>query len=127
MLVFGYEPTESPPAPYLDLHVADGAPGTPSLAARAKLDSGASLTVLPVAMVRQLSLDPTGAIDVRAYNGRVTTRLTYEVNLLIGSRRFDSLRITVAHRRNVLLGRDVMNQLFITLDGHQLTVTIHDA
>jgi hypothetical protein len=34
---------------------------------------------------------------------------------------------TVANRRNVLLGRDVMNQLLITLDGHQLALTIHDA
>jgi hypothetical protein len=127
MLVFSYEPSERPPAPYLEVHVAGGLLGVPAIPARAKLDSGASLTVLPVTMVRQLILDPTGAIDVRAYDGRVTTRLTYEVGLLIGSRRFDSLRVTVARRRNVLLGRDVMNQLLITLDSHQLTLTIHDA
>jgi hypothetical protein len=85
------------------------------------------MTVIPNALVARFNLAPVDVVDLRSFNGQVTTRIVYKVDLTLGSRRFDSLRVTIARRRNVLLGRDVMNQLLITLDGHQLTLTIHDA
>jgi hypothetical protein len=127
MLTFSYNGGELPPAPYLDLEIASPVPGSPAVPTRAKLDSGAAMTVIPDAFIDQFNLAPVDVIDLRGFDGRITTRMVYEIDLIIGSRRFALLPVTSTRRRNVLLGRDVMNQLLITLDGHQLTTTIHDA
>jgi hypothetical protein len=41
---------------------------------RAKLDSGASITIIPADLVRILNLDPVGLAYVRGYDGQLTAR-----------------------------------------------------
>jgi hypothetical protein len=127
MLAFPYETHEKPPAPYLDVGIGPYHPDATTVPWKAKLDSGASLTIIPADLVRILALEPVGLVYVRGYDTQLTARFAYRANLVIGSRRFEALRVTTAPRKNILLGRDVMNQLLITLDGHQLTLTVHDA
>jgi len=50
----------------------------------------------------------------------------YVVDVIIGSKRFQDVSVTVAPRRNILLGRDILNQLRITLDGPLQIIDIHD-
>jgi predicted aspartyl protease len=127
MLTFSYNGGERPPAPYVDLEAASPVPNSPAIPGRGKIDSGAAMTVIPDALVARFNLIPSDVTDLVSFDGRITRRIVYRVDLIIGSRRFASLPVTSTRRRNVLLGRDVMNQLLITLDGHQLTLTIHDA
>jgi predicted aspartyl protease len=127
MLTFSYNGGELPPAPYIDLEITSLVPSSPAIPSRGKIDSGAAMTVIPDAFVARFNLAPIDVTDLVSFDGRITRRMVYRVDLIIGSRRFTSLPVTATRRRNVLLGRDVMNQLLITLDGHQLTTTIHDA
>jgi len=81
---------------------------------RAKLDSGASLTVIPVTLVREWNLVAQGNVRVRAYDDTPRLHPVYYIDLRIGTRRFDSVRVIASSRRNILLGRNVLNQLSIT-------------
>lgn len=126
MKTFPYETSEQPPAPYLELKIRPSLQAINFLTQRAKLDSGASMTVIPSSIVARWQLMPFSRVTVRAYDGHVSTRPTYLVDLAIGKRRFTRVKVTLSPRTNVLLGRDVLNQLRITLDGPRQITKIHD-
>ena len=77
MLIFPYETNEVPPAPYIDLQVGALHRSKTLKSMRAKLDSGASLTVIPQNLVREWELVKLGDVRVRAYNGTLRVRPTY--------------------------------------------------
>jgi hypothetical protein len=64
--------------------------------------------------------------EVAAYDGRESMRPAYAVKILIGSRLFQDVLVASVPRRNILLGRDILNQLRLTLDGPQQTIEIYD-
>lgn len=126
MQKFPYEQAERPPAPYLDLKIRPSFRAMRFVSQRAKLDSGASLTVLPSSLIDQWGLASIGVVTLRGYDGQVSSRPTYLVDLMIGKKRFLQVEVTLARRTNVLLGRDVLNQLRITLDGPRQITEIHN-
>jgi hypothetical protein len=77
--------------------------------------------------VPQWGLRARGWFLAFAFDGTPSARLFYTVDLTIGTRRFRRVRVTVSHRTNVLIGRDLLNQLTILHNGPQLRVEIHDA
>lgn len=125
MLSFPYDTSEIPAAPYIDLHVS--VPGQPETGknVRAKLDSGASITVIPQTLVDEWNLISHESAQVRAYDDTPTVRPVYDVEFRIGTRRFANLPVIASERRTLLLGRNVLNQLSITHDGPRRTVRIH--
>jgi len=125
MLIFPYETAELPPAPYIDLQVSAPHRSETRRSMRAKLDSGASLTVIPQSLVREWNLATHEGARVRAYDGTPRTRPIYHVDLRIGARWFLNIRVIASKRRNILLGRNVLNQFSITHDGPHQTVRIH--
>jgi len=60
------------------------------------------------------------------YNGRSSKRSTYLVDILIGERSYTAVKVTASQRTNILLGRDVMNQLCILFNGPRQIVEIHN-
>jgi len=126
METFPYETAEQPPAPYLELEIRPSFHLMNPLLQRAKLDSGASMTVIPSFLVDRWELVPFSTVIVRGYNGQVSTRPTYLVDLTIGKRQFAQVEVTLSPRANVLLGRDVLNRLRVTLDGPRQITEIHD-
>lgn len=126
MLLFRYNKRERPSAPYVVIEIVPAGRRRKSTRRRAKLDSGASLTVIPEKLIERWRIRPSGAVRVRAYNGQESVRPIYSVDVTIGSQRFQDIEVTTAQRRNILLGRDIMNKLRITLDGTQEVVEIHD-
>ncbi len=127
MKAFPYEVSEQPPAPYVDLEIKPSFSTMSFLRYRAKVDSGAAMTVISSSLVDQWRLKPFSVVIVRGYNGQASTRPTYLVDLTIGNKKFTQLEVTLSLRTNVLLGRDVLNHLRIVLDGPRQTTEIHDA
>ncbi|MFQ6040690.1 MAG: retropepsin-like aspartic protease [Candidatus Poribacteria bacterium] len=126
MLFFRYNKSERPPAPYIVLEIAPAGRRRKPTRRRAKLDSGASLTVIPETLRKRWNIPPFRGVTVRAYNGQRIVRPIYLADIIIGSRQFQNIEVTIAPRRNILLGRNVMNKLRITLDGTQEVVEIQN-
>jgi aspartyl protease len=127
MLTFPYESAEDPPAPYVDLQISPPRREHLRVEFRGKLDSGAGLTVIPDSLARLWHLRQRDRVFVRAFDGSLSMRPLYRVDLTIGTRHFGRVPVTMSRRTNVLIGRDLLNQLTITLDGPDLRVEIHDA
>ncbi len=127
MSTFPYDSSETPPAPYIDLQLCPLRHPNRLIRVRAKLDSGAGLTVIPLDLVNRWRLQEYGRIRVQGFNGTISIRSIYRIDLSIGSRWFRDIAVTATRRSNILLGRDILNQFCITLDGPRQIVEIHDS
>lgn len=115
-----YDLRERPPAPIIALAVTNFENGK-RVALRGKLDTGASISVLPVSALEPLELYPKGETAIIGYDGARTVRETYYADLEIESIRLASVRFVTTSRNEMLLGRDVLNQFLIILDGKALS------
>ncbi len=116
-----YDNSLTPPAPILDVVIAT--PGFPeqNVSLRGKLDIGADLTVIPEQFVETLDLPIRYHTRARGYDGSSRSCPVYVVDLKLGGFNVDSTPCIATRRDNVLLGREVLNLFFITLDGPNLT------
>lgn len=116
---------ESPPAPYALVTVARP-DGTGFLAdLPAKVDSGASQTILPTALVERLQLEAVGQHRFEGLGGVQCTLSIFRIVLTI--RGCEPVELDVAGSDGepyILLGRDVLNQFRVTLDGPKGKLTI---
>ena len=83
----------------------------------AKIDTGACVSVIPETVKRLLRLKPRGAIRLgNALSKSVAPYPRYSVNLAFAGWSFD-IRPISRPRTDVLIGRDVLNQLVLNADG----------
>ncbi|HID91266.1 TPA: retroviral-like aspartic protease [Candidatus Bathyarchaeota archaeon] len=114
-----------PPAPALTVRLARPLSAR-SIELRAKLDTGADITVLPQRVIGELGLIPAGRVSVSSFDGREQWKYTYFVDLSFHNFRFPTVEVIGARRRDALLGRDVLNLLKTTLDGKALCFDLLD-
>jgi len=124
--MIGYDSVEfEPAAPVADLEVSN--PVTyDAERGRAKIDSGADISVIPDAWAAKLRLLPAGLIEVASFDGRITDLPTYYVNISTNGFRFELVKVLSSQRTNALLGRDILNGFKITLDGKSLSIQVSD-
>ena len=120
-----YNSEEEPPAPIVEAEVFHPRLQM-SLKGKAKLDTGAGLSVIPEEWIGELRLLPCGEKDVSGYDGRIEKRRTYFVHISFNGNRFEWVEVIASRRENVLIGRDVLNRLKIVLDGKNLVFEIYD-
>jgi hypothetical protein len=120
-----YNPHWKPPAPFVLVTIAHPLTGAAVQDFPAQLDTAADRTVIPEDIVASLGLDFSGLIQILGVGGTVEEMTLYPVSL--GIQQLPPLVVeVVAHAKEkwVLLGRDVLNQYRIVLDGPNLTLEI---
>jgi len=120
-----YETRVRPPAPFLEIQVIHPVTAV-TRQWPAKLDTGATLTILPEVLVDALVLSPKGEATIYGYDGMATIRPIYYVNLQVAGYSLSSVRVSSSKRSDVLLGRDVLNHFILTLNGKDLTFELQD-
>ncbi|MGA9351453.1 MAG: retroviral-like aspartic protease family protein [Anaerolineae bacterium] len=123
--MFRYNTTIQPPAAFVQVTLLDPITGL-SVQKPGKLDTGASITVLPESVVTTLRLKAVSEGFVTGFNGKGTLRPLYYVAMEIAGYNIPLVEVTSAQRSDFLLGRDVLNQFILTLDGKALTFYLHD-
>jgi hypothetical protein len=125
MIRYTYNRQIVPPAPFVHVTLRCAETGKEVNAVPAQLDCGADRTVLPANFVEDLGLLPLDEIPIGGFGGHVSLMRTYRVELAV--HQFPPLMIEVithADEPFILLGRDVLNQLRLLLDGPQLLLEI---
>lgn len=118
MIRYRYNTQLQPPAPFVHASLRNPADGTHLDNVPAQIDSAADRTVLPQAVVDQLGLAQTGAMLIGGLGGVTYTLPTYVV--LLGIHDFAPRPVKVVASPDepwILLGRDVLNAVRVTLDG----------
>lgn len=125
ILTFDYDVSYNPSAPVIEIGVgpSDGTPAR--LTVRALIDTGSDASLFPL----QLLLRAGGRfVRRRSIRGVTGDRLPVDLYLIaihIGIQTIPGIRAAASPDANeVLLGRDVLNQLTTILDGPGLSVEI---
>jgi predicted aspartyl protease len=121
-----YDATFNPPAPVADVSISHPVTGAESDALRGKFDTGTDVTVIPEQLLTQLNLTAKGHIWTRGYEGSYSQRSVYYVRITIEGFPVASVRCIATVRGDVLIGRNVLNRFFITLDGKRQTFALSE-
>jgi len=92
---------------------------------KGKIDTGASMTVIPTTVRKKLRLEPAGEVDLRDYKGDRRTTSTYYVRIKIDNVTED-LEVTSVERDDVLIGRDALSSWKLTADGKNQEFLMED-
>ena len=105
--------------------VADPATGNQA-SLSGKLDTGAAISVLPVASVQALGLSPQSDVWVAGYDVQFAQLPAYFVTLVVAGRTIEMPKVTASPRAHMLLGRDVLSHFVATFDGKNHTLELVD-
>jgi predicted aspartyl protease len=123
--VFRYNTTIQPPAAFVQVTLLDPITGL-SAQKPGKLDTGASITVLPESVVTTLRLKAVSEGFVTGFDGKGSLCPLYYIAMEIAGYNIPIVEATSAERSDALLGRNVLNQFILTLDGKALTFDLRD-
>jgi predicted aspartyl protease len=115
-----YDKGEDPPLVTMKCMVSNPVTGAKSKEVTGKLDTGAATTSIPKEWATTLDLKPIRPITLIDYRGDGEEHWTYYVNVHLDGFKFDLIEAAAVTRGNVLIGRDVLNQLNIFLYGKAL-------
>jgi hypothetical protein len=121
--MFPYALSFNPPLPGLEVDILH--PLTSMRATLfAKIDTAADQTLIPESIVDILNLDPQGLAIAEPVASLPRIYVTYVCDIIVAGRQFIDLEAAAVPIDYILLGRDVLNQLIVTLDGPQLHFAI---
>lgn len=125
MISFDYSYDYDPPAPIVEVTLATAAEGLQVGPLTAFVDSGADGTVVPLHYLEQLYAPLTDEMWLRSQWGERRRIFLYLVDVKIGPHTLHGLEVAGDQQSDeVLLGRDVLNQLRVLLDGPGESVEI---
>lgn len=87
-------------------------------------DSGAALTVIPAEVADQLSLLKYSEVALADWMDVTVTASAYWVNLTLHEMPINGVKVVAAQVSYIILGRDILNQFHMTLDGPHLALEI---
>ena len=113
---YKYDSGYHPQAPVLELKIKH--PISKEIKkVRCMLDTGAHRTTLPRDVISGLRLVPVVSEPVRDYFGVVNNRSIYMADISIEGYRFSEMMVLLTNNKVGLVGRDILNQWAILLDG----------
>jgi predicted aspartyl protease len=116
-----------PPAPALEIRLINPLSGQKSVLFHAVLDTGADTTVVPTKLLKQLGLHPLRKEQVRGLWGGYGVVQVFVVDFEMDGRLLDGIEVLgTPEERQILIGRNLSNQLRLYLDGPEQTVELMD-
>ena len=122
MAHYGFDEALDPPAPLLPVRVSGVEQDAPGVLLPMLVDTGADCTLVPTRIARALGLPRIDELDVQGITGARRAVTVYAARVHVGAWR--SLARVVAYGEAALLGRDILNQLVLRIDGPARMIAI---
>lgn len=108
----------NPAAPIAEIGVAKSGQQTPTTQVTALIDSGADATMLPINVLQATNARYSMTRQMRGVGDHPIVVEMYLVTLFVGEFTFPGIEvIAAAENSEALIGRDVLNQLIVPLNG----------
>ncbi len=116
--IYPYSQDYHPPMPVIEIELsAPGRTRTEKLS-MALIDSGSDGTLIPEDMLEKVGARCVGDARIRGISGDSYPVAIYLASLRIGPCTMSAVRVVAAPEdAEIILGRNVLNQLVVTLDG----------
>ncbi len=118
---FDYDASLDPPAPVIPVLIA-GPLGEDAVMLPMLVDTGADCTLVPARVIHQLGLPQIDVIGLTGVGGAKRRATVHAAAVEVGGLRV--LARVVAFVDEAILGRDILNQTVVTLDGPGLAVSV---
>lgn len=118
---FAYAASLDPPAPMVPVRIASPV-GDEAVMLPMLVDTGADCTLVPASIVRQLGLPQIDIIGVTGVGGAGKRAAVHAASVELAGLRV--LARIVAFADEAILGRDILNQVVMTLDGPGLAMSV---
>lgn len=127
MYTYDYDFTYNPSIPVIEVEITPFQQSTATTSLTAMLDSGSDGTLIPLPALQRIKARRVDRIAMRSITNVRTSVDVYEVSLRVGPHTFHKVRV-VADRHNsiMILGRDILNHLVITLNGLAAATELHE-
>lgn len=125
MIRYSYNQQVVPPAPFVHVAILPPEHGIAVSDLPALLDTAADITVIPTWVADELHLIPLDETPIGGFDGRVSWVSTFLIKLELRQSAPKFIRVVASRDEPyVLLGRDVLNDHRVVLDGPQLRLEI---
>lgn len=124
ILLFEYDNRYEPPAPVATIRLVGVGSRVQTVQVQALLDSGADATMIPESILRQIGAMLQDTAQMRGVNDVVRRVKLYDVLVEVANQRMRILAVAMPPHSTVIVGRDVLNRLKVTLDGFSSYTTI---
>ncbi|MEZ4865547.1 MAG: retroviral-like aspartic protease family protein [Caldilineaceae bacterium] len=115
---FDYNTDYDPPAPFLPITVDGHDPTRSPITIAAFVDSGADGTMLPVDLLQAVGAEYEASVWLRGSTGKRQRMDSYTVTIHIETETAHAISaVAMPAGSEALIGRDVLNQLVVTLHG----------
>src|SRR5262245_31265607 len=113
----------SPPAPMLPLIVRSPG-GIETRHLEGKIDNGANICDLPGRVIPDLYLPPLRTVRAAGFGGVLQEALLFHVDLELAGRRKKHVEALSTRRPYAIIGRNILQQFAIRLEGPKSTLTV---
>lgn len=113
-----------PPAPVIEVVVQSPHNRRNRALLPALVDTGADVSALPSSVLANLRVDAVGQIEIAGLENKYTLEPLYEVQLRVSTHTRLTAEVISSEHDFIILGRDVLNQLILRLDGPSLALEI---
>jgi hypothetical protein len=122
---YDYSTRYQPYAPVVDILISSPDSPDRQLMLSALVDSGADATMLPIAALQAIGALYVQPARIQGVTGVPSAVDIYSVSVQVGPRRIHTVdAIAIRTGAEAILGRDVLNQLVVTMDGPVGVTTI---
>lgn len=118
-----YDVSLDPPAPVIPVRIS-GPIGEEAMMLPMLVDTGADCTLVPALIVRRLGLPQIDVISLTGVGGAKRRATVHATAVEFGGLRL--LARVVAFVDEAILGRDLLNQIIVRLDGPGLAIFVGD-
>ncbi len=122
-----YDHNPDPPAPMVEISLANVTSRRRRHTVSALLDTGSDVTAIPSHFVSDLHLYPISRLELEDLAGERSVVLSYVVQLAAGGLVIPRLEVILTGLDHAILGRDVLNRFYLTLNGPELSLDLSTA